>query len=634
MLTLIRNMLRTKFAGLLFILLIVAMGAWGVTDIFSGNLGNNFAVAGNQKLTQTQFDQQVERQLRTAQDDRGRAISKAQAVERGMIDQIFQREIFRTTLMAYAEKLGAIATDEAVLDVITTDPSFQSDTGTFDTMRYRQLLQANGFSTRMFEDFLKRDMTISRITETTQAGLRAPAALSALQASYNGELRKAAWFILPRAELPPLEPVTDEELETFYNEQKQALTNAQRRAVSLISLSTDDFLNQAEFTEDELKAYYDSVKAQEFSGPDTRTWTEFVFQTEDQARNALGTIAGGGDPSSLAGLASSSERSGQQNSMSNANLRERVFGPLAQPGSIFGPVKTGNFFTIARLEAIEPGEVVPFENVREQIVQTLSEEQAIGLYYDSLSRLDNLIGTGASLEEIARQMGTPVLSFAPVDRSGVTEGGAAPSVLRQDPDILSRAFELTEDGKTARFGQDEVAYILRVDDIIEAHTPPLDEIREDLRQVLTTQRENEALSSAADALKAEIESGTTSFREAAERYNAEITAPDTSFTRRPDDSSGIPQALISGVFSLREQGDIYVAPTQNRDEVAIVQLVEIHRPSADELNAVAPVSEPQMRQQLANDLLEAFVADIQSNVELEVNSAAFDAYKDRVNPDS
>ena len=33
MLTTIRNMLRSKLAGLLFILIIVAMGAWGVTDV-------------------------------------------------------------------------------------------------------------------------------------------------------------------------------------------------------------------------------------------------------------------------------------------------------------------------------------------------------------------------------------------------------------------------------------------------------------------------------------------------------------------------------------------------------------------------------------------------------------------------
>ena len=136
MLTLFRNMLRTRLAMLLFLLIIIAMGAWGVTDVFSGGIGNNLAAAGNVKLTEAQLDQEVERELRTATDEQGRALSKAQAAERGLIDQIYQRELFRTSLMAYADKLGATVTNDAILEVIRNESAFQSDTGTFDPQLY------------------------------------------------------------------------------------------------------------------------------------------------------------------------------------------------------------------------------------------------------------------------------------------------------------------------------------------------------------------------------------------------------------------------------------------------------------------------------------------------------------------
>lgn len=634
MLTLIRNMLRTKLAGLLFLLLIVAMGAWGVTDVFSGGIGNNLAVAGDTQLTEAQLDQEVERELRTATDERGRAISKAQAAERGLIDQIYQRELFRTSLMSYARQMGAIATDEAVLKVIRSDPSFQSDTGTFDPIRFRQLLDANGFSVPMFENSLKRDMTISVLTGSAQAGLQAPLPISSLQAAYSGELRQVAWFTLSRSALPDPAPVTDEELATFYEQQKQALTQPQRRGVSLIQLKIDDFLSQSQFSDEELRAYYDSVKQQEFSGPDTRSWTEFVFSSDAEARAALGRIAGGATTESLPGLVNSAERSGQRTTMSSAALAERVFSPAAAPGGIFGPVQTGNYFTVVRLEGIEPGAAEPFENVRDEIVNALSREQAIGLYYDSLTKLDNLIGTGASLEEIASEMSTPVLSFVPIDRSGVTELGLAPTVLRQDPEILTRTFDLTQGSKTARFGQDEIAYVLRVDTIVEAHTPELDDIRDDLRTVMTAQRESDALSNAAQSIKAEIESGEVTLESAAQQYGAEVVAPDVTFTRRPSEASGIPPQFVAGVFSLRDAGEIYVAPTQNRDQVAIVELISIDRASSEELRALAPISQQQLQAQLNNDLLEAFASEIQRDVNLKVNQNAINAYKARVNPDT
>lgn len=633
MLTMIRNMLRSKLAGLLFLLIIVAMGAWGVTDVFAGGIGGNLAVAGDTELTEGQLDQEVERQLRTAEDDRGRAISKAQAAERGIIDQIFQRELLQTTLLAYADKLGARASNASVLETIRNDEAFESDTGSFDPVLYRGLLSQSGFTPASFETFLRRDLSINRLRRSVGAALRTPDAMSRLQAAFDGEERQAQWFFISNEDLPEPSPVTDEELTTYYTEQKAALENPQRRRVSVLHLTVDDFVNQSEFTEDELNAYYESVKSREYSAPDTRSWTEFVFDTEEAARAQLGRIAGGAAPSTIEGLVSSSERSGLQASLSNSSLAERLFGQTAAPGSIFGPFESGRFFTVARLETITPGATEPFEAVRDEIVEVLSREQAIGLYYDSISRLDNLIGTGASLEEIGLEMGTPVLSFAPVDRSAATQAGRQLSVLQQDPEIMQRAFELTAGSKTSRFGQDENAYILRVDEVIEPFTPDLEDIREDLRAGLEMQRRSTALSDAAEAIKKEVESGETSFADAAAEYDVDLTAPEVFFTRQPSPESGIPPALANGVFSLREEGNVFTAPLRTGDMVALVQLVAIDR-SALTTDGTATPDTPELQESIGNDLFNAFVTDIQSDVELKVNDGALASYKARVNPDT
>lgn len=633
MLSMIRNMLRTKLAGLLFILIIVAMGAWGVTDVFSGGIGNNLASAGDVELTEAQFDQEVERQLRTATDDRGRAISKAQATERGIIDQIFQRELFQTTLVAYADRIGARATNEAVLETIRSDEAFQTDTGSFDPALYRGLLNQSGFTPASFENFLRRDLSISRIRRSVGAALQSPDAIVRLQSGYANEERQAQWFFLTFDDLPEPEPITDEELTAFYNERRDELENPQRRRISLLQLSVDDFLNQSEFTEDELVAYYESVKSREYAGPDTRTWTEFVFASEEDARAQLGRIAGGADPSTITNLVSSSERSGLQSSVSNQSLADRLFAPTASIGGIFGPFASGRFYTVARLQEITPGEVEPFENVRQEIVDTLSREQAVGLYYDSITRLDNLIGTGASLEEIGQDMGTPVLSFAPVERSGATRVGRQLSALQQDPAILQRAFELTEGGKTSRFGQDESAFIVRVDEVIEPFTPDLDEIRDDLRTGLEAQRRTTALAEAADAIKQRVESGEVTFADAAAEYGAELSAPDILFTRNPSPESGIPPALAGAVFSLREEGNVVNAPLSTGDTVALIQLVEIDRVDLASDEAAMTASQ-ELTDSIGNDLFSAFIAGIQDDVELQVNQNALASYKARVNPDT
>ena len=139
---------------------------------------------------------------------------------------------------------------------------------------------------------------------------------------------------------------------------------------------------------------------------------------------------------------------------------------------------------------------------------------------------------------------------------------------------------------------------------------------------------------AAESLQTRLEAGEITLEEAARQHSAPLRNASQPFTRRVSDSSIIPPSFASGIFSLQREGDIHIAPTENQNEVAIIQLASIDRPTPQELSALTETSVPQLRQQLSSDLLEAFVADIQKAVDLEVNPQAIEAYKARVNPDT
>ena len=176
--------------------------------------------------------------------------------------------------------------------------------------------------------------------------------------------------------------------------------------------------------------------------------------------------------------------------------------------------------------------------------------------------------------------------------------------------------------------------MLRVDSVTEARTPEFAEIRDDLRAMLQAQRNNELLGSSAQKVKSDIESGATTFEAAAAEFESEIISPDIAFTRRSSNSTAVPAQYVAAAFAMQAEGDVYIAPTQNRDEVAIVQLVSIDRASPDELDALSAISGQQIQQQLTNDLFEAFATEIQKDVQLEINQSSLESYKARVNPDS
>ncbi|MEM6651366.1 MAG: SurA N-terminal domain-containing protein [Pseudomonadota bacterium] len=625
MLTPLRNMLRSPAAGGIFIIVIIAMAAWGVTDVFTGGSGANLVRAGDRGVSDRAFDQTLERILRTQTDDRGRSLTKEEAMERGLLDQVFQELSRETLLTAYADTQGISATTDAIVDAIRTDPIFQDTTGLFDPLRYSNLLNANGFREADYEADLESQMTIGRLQRVPLEGLRVPAALARLQAAYAGELRAASWFVLQQSELPEISAPTEEELRDLYATRTEGLREPERRGVSLLRLSPDDFIAQAEVTEVDIEGFYEAYKEERYTGPDSRTFTEFTFADEAIARAALGRIAGGAAPEAIDTALSTEVRTGRREIITNDRLADQVFSPGAQTGSIHGPQPVGSAYIVIRLEEIIPGVATPLAEVRDAIEEELARDIAAGLFYDSLPRFDDLLGTGAGLEDIALGLGAPVLSFAPVDTNGVSQAGQRYLPLVTAPGLLEMIFAQSEGRNTERFGEDEVTWIARVDSIVPERLPEFEEVRDQLESVWTQQRQSEQLQAAAAEIEAAIAEGSTTLEAEAEKYNVTIESLPGPVTRQNTDLQ-LPRPMMTGLFSAKAEGDTFSIPGIS-DQIIILQVTSIDRPADETLDLLAQSTAIDIETNIADDLFIAYLLSIADTVELTTNANALDAYK-------
>lgn len=625
MLTPLRNLLRSPAAGGIFVIVIIAMAAWGVTDIFAGGSGNNLISAGDRAVSDRTFDSTLERILRTQTDDRGRSLTKEQAMERGLLDRVFQDMSRETLLTAYADSQGISATTLAIADTIRTDPIFQDTTGVFDRVRYTQLLDANGFREADYEADVEAAMTLERLQRVPVEGLKVPAALARLQAAYTGELRNASWFILDQSDLPEIGEPTDEELLALYETRKDALREPERRAISLIQLSPDDFIAASEVLEDDITAFYEGYKEERYTGPDSRTFTEFVFPSEAVAREALGRIAGGAAAESIDTALSTELKSGRRELITNDRLSEQVFAPVAALGSIHGPQPVGNEYVVIRLESITPGDATPLEDVREAIESELARELAVGLFYDALPLFDDLLGTGADLEGIAEGLGTPVLSFAPVDASGVSADGRRYLPLITAPGLLQMVYAQAEGLKTERFGEDETTWLARVDEIVPERLPEFEEVRDELVAAWKQQKQGDQLQTIADQIEAAIADGSSTLEDQAREYAGVVESLPRAITRTNTDLQ-LPRPLMSGLFDAAEVGDTFSIRGIS-GQMIIMQVTEIDRPADETLDLLAQSSAVDIQNGIAEDLLGAYIIGIAESVDLNTNGAALDAYK-------
>ena len=626
MLGLMKRLTENKIFGPILIgLVILSMAVWGTGDIFSGGIGSSIIKAGERGITQQQLDRKFENYLSNVRrEQQGTVLTKQEAVERGILDQIYNIERSRLTSLGYARQLGADASPAALIGEVRSIPAFNDPlTGEFDPKTYRAVLGRDRISVDEFETDTRDRLTIDYVSEGVEAATIAPTDLARLQAIYDGEVRYASWLPVSNGALPPPTEPTEDELRAFYDQRREAFQLPERRQLSLLSLSPADFLHQATITEEDIVSYYEATKTSRLSSPERRTYLEAIFPSEDAALAAFGTLAGGGeltpDPTTVQTLRTSTAAD-----IGNEAFRNAMFARGAVPGSFVGPYENNGRWVVGRLDEILPGTPKTLEESREEIVASLAADQAEIAFFTALNDFDDLIGQGLNLNQIGEAFNTPVLSFAPVDARGVTEDGLQVRQLLEAREALESAFTIPAGTTTRRFDSDVSIFLISNDAIIPQSTPPFEDVIDRARIGYESVRQADALRLALESVKSSVDSGLGTLENQAERFSSAVET--TSGLRRTAFDQSLPRGVINAVFALKE-GETSIVPGRSPDEMILVKLDRVDRPANEELDTLAPVSASRVATQLRNDILVAFEQELEDAVKVTTDDAAFGVYR-------
>jgi peptidyl-prolyl cis-trans isomerase D len=621
-------MLSTVGKVILFFSVVAMALGFGFNDIFNGNFGGALVQAGDRALTADTLDRRVENLLRNLNTNGQRPISKPEAVEQGLVDQVFALEYSKAANMGYAAIIGAVASDDSVIEELQAQPAFANPlTGEFDRNTYQEVLNRNQLRPAMYQEQIRDDLTLEVLRKASSNAIYTPKVLENLQASYIGETRDFSYFFLQQSAVPEIAAPTDEELNAYYTENLAVFKQPERRSIDLLKISAEDFISEVEVTDDEVSKVYEATKAQRFSEPDTRSWTKMTFANRETARTAFGLLAGGQDPSALTNVVASVDASGRQADIADELLSNAMFGPGKEPGALFGPRENSDgTWDVWRLADVQAGAVYPLAIVSDVIRQELARERAELLFFDAMTDLDSAVGAGLPLGDIAQEIGVPLLSFLPVDVNGFTKSGAPLSVLTNSQDAFTSAFKYPVGELGDRFDGESAIYLASTAKIIPEATPAFETIREDVERAYLISKSSESLQAYADTLIEQVKSGEIAFEGAAAAVEATVTRPEAPVSRLTAQQSGLPQAAISGVFSGRE-GDVQSYSTRLGDQILLVKLDSISRPTEEELAVLSESASTSLAQSLEQDLQAALESEIGKSVKVKSNPAALNAYK-------
>lgn len=173
----------------------------------------------------------------------GGKLDDATAEKLGLKQQAFKMAIEQGILREYAKNLGLYVTDEEVAKAIID---------TFKNIKtYKKYLQMNGLKAKEFEENLRKQLLIQKLTQALHLKPTNPEILSIASALYNAD--NISLKVINKNSLKV--NISEDELKTFWEKNKNKYQSSEMYKIAIVKTPIEGVV-----TEKELKEYYENNK--------------------------------------------------------------------------------------------------------------------------------------------------------------------------------------------------------------------------------------------------------------------------------------------------------------------------------------------------------------------------------------
>ena len=231
MLALMKRLMNSIFGKFVVMIIIAGMAFWGADQAWTSmntGLGNDLAAAGPRGIDMPTLDRRVENLLRNINANAEKPITKSEAADQGIIDQVFALETSKIVNLGYAATIGVKPSTDAVVEQLKTVDAFKNPlTGELDLNTYREVLYQNRFTKEEYEQQVSDDLALKTLSDGATAAIYPPQILAGIQALYIGETRDVSWFILDATKAPTPDAPTDDEIRASGSNEQQEIVHVQ-----------------------------------------------------------------------------------------------------------------------------------------------------------------------------------------------------------------------------------------------------------------------------------------------------------------------------------------------------------------------------------------------------------------------
>ncbi len=559
--------LRTHVKGWLgmavLIMISIPFALFGLQNYTSGGSEAPVAEVAGYKIYQADVNNAYQRRMAQLKKQYADQYSPDMFNEEAIRLESLNRLVQDRLVLHTVENDGYIASEKAILDVVSTIDAFQKD-GRFDKESYTQLLQARGMTTNDFVQQvrvgLERDQFINAIVNTTLVDD------SEIEDFYrlNNQTRDIRYISLSIESVIKDMTVTDADVTKNYAENEHLYKTPEQASIDYVELNLNDLMADVKPSEDELLAFYDSER-QSFTALGHRRASHILFEAADgttevnaekkrkQAEDVLARINNGEDFAKMAEQFSDdigSSKSGGDLGIITDGMMAPVFEKTLsalEAGGVSEVVQTSYGFHIIKLTELEADKIQPYAVVKDKVAKLLKTTTASETFYQLAERFAELgFENPDGLEALVEELGLSIKQQNNVTKN-VAEGVAASDKVRHA--VFSEDVLAGNNSDAIEVGPEHLV-ILRIKEHKQESVMPLADVRGAVELAVKSDKAGRFLKEKTTALMAKINSGESinSLTEA-----TDVTLTDVGPVTRNEKS--VPDVLLRDAFSMLHPTD-------------------------------------------------------------------------------
>jgi peptidyl-prolyl cis-trans isomerase D len=572
--------------GIIF-LISIPFALWGVNSYLGGGEVAPAATVNGEEISLQTFDRAYSNYRQRLAQLFGGSIPASFASEPALRAQVLDQLVEEAALRQYIETQNYRIGDADLGRLIRNMDEFKRD-GQFDAEIYEAQLRSVGLSPLAFEQQLR----LSGSMEQFQNGIRATAFVIPQVkkdfANLKNQTRKIR-SLSYRVDAQSLD-VNASEIEQYFLANPGRYNTPEKLRIDYIELSLDSIKQNIDVSEEDIEARYQENLAS-YTSPEFRGASHILIASSDEVEDAealakinaiRGRILAGESFAELAGELSedpvSAADGGSLGEVGRGDMVptfESALYSLALD-ELSEPVKTAFGWHLIQVNSIAGGEVQSYDSVKSALADEIKSGLAEVQIYELLERLSNVAYEQPdSLLPAAEQLDLTVLTSAWFDRSAGT-GIAADASVRQ----LAFSDEILEQGlnsEAVELGNERVVF-LRLNERKPAQARPLEEVQQQVRAELVSQKLSELSLKAGTQALSDLESGK-SLDDLAQEWGKAVA--DHGFVAR--NQSEISPAILTRSFSMSkpELGLIYDGLSPGSGEYVIIELSAVMSSDAE-----------------------------------------------------